>query len=119
MPVTGAGLGIDAVQKYVKDYNLYRGAAVFIHSHNLYLQIWLETGLFGLVILLVGLFRNIKNGLRAVRDNLTAYPARVMTCAATAGLCGVALCGMADYILALSPRHVYFLVCIRHDARGR
>ena len=97
-PITGAGLGVDAVQKYVKDYNLYRGAAVFIHSHNLYLQIWLETGLFGLVILLAALFRNVKNGLQAVRDNLTAYPARGMTCAATAGLCGVALCGMSDYI---------------------
>ena len=48
-PVTGAGLGIDAVQQFIKDNNLYHAKAPFVHAHNIYLQVWIETGLLGVV----------------------------------------------------------------------
>ena len=105
-PVFGAGLGADAVKKYIADYRLYKGAAPFVHAHNLYLETWLETGLLGVVGLIASLLWNIKRSFRAVTRCPDAS-ARVLTCGAAAGLCGIALCGMADF-----PWHYPRIQCV-------
>lgn len=95
-PVTGAGLGTAAVQQFIKDNNLYHAKAPFVHAHNIYLQIWIEAGLLGLISFLGAMFLSVKNAARAVR-RCRDSAARTLTCAAAASLCGILVCGLADY----------------------
>lgn len=96
-PVTGAGLGTAAVQKYIADHNLYHGEAPFVHAHNFFLQVWIEAGLLGLIGFVGAMFWNIKNAARAVR-HCPDSAARTLTCAAAAALCGAMVAGLADYL---------------------
>ena len=96
-PVTGAGLGTAAVQKYIKTYNLYHGEAPFVHAHNFYLQVWIEMGLLGIIGFVGSLLWNIKNAARTVR-HCPDSAARTITCAAAAALCGGMVAGLADYL---------------------
>ncbi len=95
-PLDGAGLGSDVVRQYIRDFRLYHGSAPFVHAHNLYLQVAIETGLVGAAAFLASIFATVKRGFRTVRG-ASDGPAKVMTCAAASGLCGITLCGMADY----------------------
>ncbi len=95
-PVTGAGLGTAAVQAFIKENNLYHAKAPFVHAHNIYLQIWIEAGLLGIVSFVGAMLLNIKNAARAVR-HCGDSAARTLTCAAASALCGMLVCGLADY----------------------
>lgn len=95
-PVTGAGLGTDAVRQYIKAHNLYHGRAPFTHAHNMYLEVWIEAGLLGAVSFVGAMLWNIKNAARRVR-HCPASPARTITAAAAAALCGTMVAGLADY----------------------
>ena len=95
-PLDGAGLGSDVVRQYIKDFRLYHGSAPFVHAHNLYLQVCIETGLLGAAAFIASILWNVKRGFRAVR-RAAVGPARIITCAAASGVCGIALCAMADY----------------------
>lgn len=105
-PVTGAGLGSDVVRQYIKDFRLYHGSAPFVHAHNFYLQIWLETGLLGIVSFLAAMYWAVRRGITTVRRTPPS-PERTILCCASAGLCGIALCGMADF-----PWHYPRLMCV-------
>lgn len=96
-PITGAGLGTEVTQKYISDWNLYHGGAPYVHSHNLYLELWIEMGLLGLVGFLSSMLWNIKRAAAAVR-NCGDSAARTITCTAAAALCGAMVCGLADYL---------------------
>jgi len=52
---TGIGIGESAWFQVYPEY-AYMGVETAPHSHNLFLQIWLETGIFGLLIFLLILF---------------------------------------------------------------
>ena len=95
-PVTGAGLGTAAVQKFIKDNNLYHARAPFVHAHNIYLEVWIEAGALGIVSFLGAMLLNIKNAARAVR-HCGDSAARTLTCAAASALCGIMVAGLADY----------------------
>ena len=96
-PVTGAGLGTAATQKFIKDYNLYRGSAPFVHSHNFYLEVWIEAGLLGIVGFVSSMLWNIKKAAHTVR-HCGPSAARTITCAAASAMCGAMVCGLADYL---------------------
>ena len=95
-PVTGAGLGTAAVQKFIKDNNLYHARAPFVHAHNIYLEVWIEAGALGIVSFVGAMLLNIKNAARAVR-HCGDSAARTLTCAAASALCGIMVAGLADY----------------------
>lgn len=95
-PVTGAGLGTAAVQAFIKDNNLYHAKAPFVHAHNIYLQVWIEAGLLGIVSFVGCMLLNIKNAARTVR-HCGDSAARTLTCAAASALCGIMVAGLADY----------------------
>lgn len=96
-PVSGAGLGTAAVQRYIRLNNLYKGNSPFVHAHNFYLQIWIEAGLLGIVSFVASMLWNIKRAAHTVR-HCGDSAARTLTCAAAAALCGSMVCGLADYL---------------------
>lgn len=95
-PLVGAGLGTAAVQSYINRYRLYYGMSPFVHAHNFYLQLWLEAGLLGVVSFVAAMLWNIKRAAHTVR-HCGDSAARTLTCAAAASLCGMMVCGLADY----------------------
>lgn len=96
-PVTGAGLGTAAVQQFISDRNLYHAQAPFVHSHDFYLQIWVESGVLGVVSFLGAMLWNIKRAAHTVR-HCGSSAARTITCAGAAALAGSMVCGLADYL---------------------
>jgi O-antigen ligase len=96
-PVTGAGLGTAATQAYIRDYNLYHARAPFVHSHNFYLEVWIQAGLLGVIGFVGAMLWNIKRAAHTVRHCVPSA-ARTITCGAVSALCGAMVCGLADYL---------------------
>jgi len=105
-PVFGAGLGGAATQAYIRDYQLYHGSAPFVHAHNFYMQVWLEAGVLGVTSLLASLLWGIRRAAATVRG-CTDSAVRTLTCACAASMCGIMVCGLADY-----PWHYPRVMCI-------
>ena len=96
-PVRGAGLGTDAVRLAIKDGNLYHGTAPFVHAHNLYLQIWLETGLIGVVSYLATMISGFKSAAKACKLHCP-YEVKMITIGSAAALAGILVDCLADYL---------------------
>lgn len=96
-PVSGAGLGTAAVQRYISDHNLYHASAPFVHAHDIYLEVWIEAGVLGFLGFVATMLWNIKNAARVVRHSRNSI-ARTVTAASAASLCGAMVCGLADYL---------------------
>lgn len=97
-PVLGAGLGSDAVRQAIGDLNLFHGKDHFVHCHNIYLQVWCETGLVGVISFVGGIFWTVKKGCRAVTAGGCDPVVRMTITGGVSALAGTMLCGMADYI---------------------
>jgi len=96
-PITGAGLGADAVRRTVQLDSLYQGRAPFVHAHNTFLQIWLETGLLGLVSFISSLLWTAKTTARSVK-NCPDIAAKHMAIGGISSMFGIMVCGLADYV---------------------
>ena len=97
-PVEGAGLGTAAVKHAIKDYGFYYGAAPYTHAHNVYLQIWLETGLLGITAFVATMYSALKRGAKTALLPHCSRPVRMVTLGAVSGLAGSLVCGLADYL---------------------
>ena len=97
-PLLGAGLGTDAVRRAVADLNLYHGVAPYVHAHNVYLQVWAETGLLGILSFLGAMGWGIRRAFRAVAGPHCPRAVRLITIGGASALCGILVCGLADYI---------------------
>lgn len=97
-PLQGAGLGSDAVRSAVADLNLYSGKSPFVHSHNIYLQVWAETGLFGLLSLIGTVGWAILRGGRTVLREIGGSSVRMLIIGSVSALLGIMVCGVADFI---------------------
>jgi len=93
--MAGLGQGIEA---YNQVYPFYAFAAVpSPHSHNLFLQIFLETGIIGLVVFLAVLacfFRTQLSFIRRTSD----FKCKVLSAALTAAVVGFLFQGMFDHV---------------------
>lgn len=97
-PVTGAGLGTDAVRQAIRDFNVYAGKAPFVHAHNTFLQVWMETGLLGIIAFIATMYNALKQGAKAILRPNCSRAVRMVTLGAVSGLCGALVCGLADYL---------------------
>lgn len=97
-PLLGAGLGADAVRAAINDLNLFHGADRFVHCHNIYLQVWCEAGLVGLIAFVGGILWSIKQGVKAVVKGLCHPQVRLAIIGGASALAGTMVCGIADYI---------------------
>lgn len=96
-PIRGAGLGTAAPQAYIAGWNLYHADFPYVHSHNFYLEVWVEAGLLGIAGFVASMLWNIKRTAHAVR-RCADSAARTIACAAAASMCGAMVCGLADYL---------------------
>ena len=93
--LTGIGLGPG---NFIPLYAGYSSpmASVAYHSHMLYLEVWLEMGLIGIVSFLGMYLGIVRRGLRAIRH---ADPlVRHVLIACVSSLAGVSFVGAAEYI---------------------
>lgn len=97
-PVTGVGLGTHAVKAAIIERRFYADFTHYAHSHNLFLQIWLETGLLGLFGFLGGTFGSLKQGAAAFLSRSAPRNVRMILLGALSGLAGALVCGLADYL---------------------
>ena len=96
-PIRGAGLGGDAVRKFIKVNELYHSKAPYVHAHNTVMQIWVETGLVGIVAFLGSMLWTVKRTVCVLKLKCSAT-ARTITIAGTCALMGSMVCGLADYL---------------------
>jgi len=95
----GIGLGTDAVQKITRRYPLYtNGSTLPVHCHNVYLQIWAEMGIVGLLSFLGVMLRTLKQGLRAVFSRDTDSYIKNFLKAGVAGLLGILAICLVEYV---------------------
>ena len=96
-PVRGAGLGTAAVKEFIVEHNFYSGRGAFVHAHDMYLQVWAETGLLGIVTFVASAFYTFRAGVLAAKKNVS-FQTRIVTAGAVAALLGSLVCGVADYL---------------------
>ena len=97
-PLTGAGLGTDAVRKAIAQLHLFHGKDLFVHCHDIYLQVWCETGIFGLITFVGGILWTFKRGVSAAAAGLCSRQTRLTVIGGVSALMGTMVCGIADYI---------------------
>ena len=96
--VSGIGIGSEAFKSI---YPLYAkaGADFALHSHNLYLQIWVECGILGIVSLFAMIIRFIKQTFSfSVMAVKTDSEVAKFVIAISAGLIGFLFQGLTDYV---------------------
>ncbi len=92
----GVGLGSDILTRTFKGYPPMFDGNFPIHTHNNYLQMWAETGLFGAVSFIAMLFYQLKTGVKAYVAG-TDKRVKNLLAAALAGFCGIILISVAEY----------------------
>lgn len=92
----GVGLGSDILTQTFRGYPPMFDGNFPIHTHNNYLQVWAETGLFGAISFIAALLYQLKAGTKAY---LACTDKRVknLLAAAIAGFCGILLISVAEY----------------------
>lgn len=94
--VTGFGLGTDIFRKLLQAYPLH-SKMIPAHSHNLFIQIWMEAGIAGFITFvgfLAGLFKKMVKAITQPKDKFLGN-------VILAGLCGLAaicVASLADHI---------------------
>ncbi len=101
----GVGLGSDVLKETFKNYPTMFDGNYPIHTHNNYLQVWAEMGLFGLAAFLGAIFSQLKGALRAFRTGTDPRVKRLLA-AAAAGFCGILLVSIAEYTW-FYPRNMF------------
>lgn len=97
-PVTGVGLGTHAVKAAIIERNFYESFSSYAHSHNLFLQVWLETGLLGIFAFVAAMFSGLKQGAKVFLARTGPRSVRLLVLGALSGLTGALVCGLADYL---------------------
>ncbi len=96
--VSGIGIGSEAFKSVYPVYSL-AGADFALHSHNLYLQVWVEMGIVGIVALLSMVLMFVKQVFSnaVIGIHRTDSHAKLVI-ALGAGVLGFLLQGLTDYV---------------------
>jgi len=96
-PLWGVGLGNDVVKIRIAEAGVYKAQAVYVHAHNIYLQIADEMGIFGVIAFVGSMVSGIKSGIKAVARKRADGEHRLIISGLVSGLAGVLLNGLVDY----------------------
>lgn len=95
---TGIGLGTDAFRNIIQNYDLSLTKGLPpVHSHNVTLQVWLETGIFGMLSFVGFLISLVKRGIKAVGSSCDRFIKDVIM-AGLASIIGIMVVSMAEYV---------------------
>ncbi len=109
--LTGIGLGPGSFAEVYPEYARVGAKTGAPHCHMVYMELIVETGLFGFLSFMWFFLRTIKNAaVKAVRSHVPAR--RLCLCAALAAICGIAFSFCVEYVWYY-PRvlFAFFLVC--------
>lgn len=95
-PLSGIGIGEGAFAIMYQNYSL-SGIEAAPHSHMLYLQIWIETGLVGLVVFLMTVLLIFKKVFAYYRNG-TNTEMKIVSLAAVCGITAILIQGFTDYV---------------------
>ncbi len=107
----GVGLGNDVMSKVFKQgYPKMFDERYPIHTHNNYLQVWLEMGILGLVSFLGALIYQIKTGIKCFAATADMRVKNLLA-GSIAGFCGILVISCVEYTW-FYPRNmfVYFFL---------
>lgn len=93
---SGVGLGNKVFNVIYKRYKSFTLKTV-AHTHNLYLQIWLEAGFTAIISLIWLMFRIVRKSMIAIFDKRDVNINNILM-AAVAGLSGILVMGFADHV---------------------
>lgn len=94
--VSGIGIGVDAFQTVYSEYAL-AGIETAPHSHNLYLQILLELGIFGFAVFVFAMFLFFAKVFTFLKDS-DSREAKLMAGAISCGIIAILVQGLTDYV---------------------
>lgn len=94
--LTGVGLGSRVVNIIYQRYKSF-GLTTVAHTHNLYVQLWLEAGIAGLISLIVLMFRIVRNTFITIKNKSNTDLNNILI-ASLSGILGLCVMGFADHI---------------------
>lgn len=101
----GVGLGNDVMREIFKQYPTMPDGNYPIHTHNNYLQLWVETGFFGMIAYLALMFGHLKSGVKAYVAS-TDKRIKTMLAASLSAMCGILVVSIAEYTW-FYPRNMF------------
>lgn len=95
--ISGIGVGEEA---FKNAYVLYAvsGTETAVHSHNLYLQVLIELGIVGIVILALVMIMFAQRCSSEIANLKRGSKTRIMISAGFSGICGVLVMGLTDHV---------------------
>lgn len=94
---SGVGLGTDVMSRvFSNGYPTMYDGSYPVHSHNNYLQMWIEVGFLGALSYGAMLLYPLKSSVKAFGQSANKK-LRCFLAAATGGLCGIMVIGIAEY----------------------
>ena len=92
----GVGLGAETLKYAIECAGVYHASALFVHGHDIYMQIWAESGLFAIIAFVCTMFLPMRAGTRRLRRGTTPL-LRGVIAGCISGLAGSLLFGITDY----------------------
>ena len=103
--VRGVGLGTDIMKKTFETYPTIFDGTYPVHTHNNYLQMWGETGIWGIISFLALLLWQLKTGAKALFSTTDKRIKRLLA-ASIGAFCGILVIGIAEYTW-FYPRNMF------------
>jgi len=94
--ITGVGLGSKTVALIYQRYKSF-GLTTVAHTHNLFIQLWLEAGILSILSFIMFIFRLAKNSYVKVNKFSNSKQSLIIS-AALASTLGILVMGLADYV---------------------
>lgn len=94
--IGGVGLGNEVFQGAFESYKVAALSTV-AHCHNLYLQLTIEMGIFGLLFLILHILKLILESLTDIFNNSVNTNIKLVQIACISSICGFMLMSVADY----------------------
>ena len=120
---TGIGIGLEYFKRYINNFVYFAYETAPVHSHNLFLQIWLESGIIAILSFIWALARLIKKGgayifgqkrrfytkraARRIKPGGAAYETRLILTACISAIIGFLVMGCFEYVW-------FFPRCMNH-----
>lgn len=107
----GVGLGITALKRGIGFFETYHATFPFVHAHNIYMEIWGESGIFALIAFVLAMFFALRRGGSAARKKDNPLLLRGIAAGAVSGIAGALIFGITDYAW-IYPRVMVFFWCV-------